>query len=227
MKKWLLFFCLSFSTLLMGVNMSWDTYKKYVLHHQKSVPGWCCPEKAEKLMELIRETNPKVCVEVGVFGGSSVYPMASALSFQKSGGIIHAIDPWSNAECLKGYTPGDPNYEWWGKVNLEAIYQQFLIILNRHKVSAACNVMRMTSEAALTHFADESIDILHIDGNHFTDIAVSDAVMWLPKVKKGGYIWFDDANWPETREAVQFVKEHCFLDMERSIGHDCYLFHKN
>jgi len=71
------------------------------------------------------------------------------------------------------------------------------------------------------------IDILHIDGNHFEDIALGDAEIWLPKVKKGGYIWFDDANWPETRRAVQFMKENCDLDMERSIGDDCYLFQKN
>ena len=225
MKKWLLFFCLSFSTLLMGVNMSWDTYKKSVLHHQKSAIGWCTSEKAEKLMDLIHDTHSKVCVEIGVFGGSSVYPMAAALSFQKDG-IIHAIDPWSTEECLKGYAPGNPNYEWWKKVDLEAIYQQFLILLQRHKVSSFCNVMRITSEEALSHFANESIDILHVDGNHLEDIAVSDAVMWLPKVKKGGYIWFDDVNWPQTKKAVQFMKENCFLDIDRSVGDECYLFQK-
>ena len=227
MKKCFLFLFLSLSTLLMGVNISWNTYKKGILHKQKSIAGWCCQEKAEKLMDLIYEIHPKVCVEIGVFGGSSVYPMASALSFQEDG-IIYAIDPWSTEECLRGTVPGNRNYEWWSKLDLEAIYQKFLISLQIHKVSDFCHVMRTTSKEALCHFADESIDILHIDGNHhLEDIEVSDAVMWLPKVKKGGYIWFDDANWPETKRAVQFMKEQCSLDIKRSVGNDCYLFRKN
>ena len=89
--------------------------------------------------------------------------------------------------------------------------------------------MKMTSEEALQHFADESIDILHIDGNHTADVALSDAYMWLPKVKKGGYIWFDDANWPTTAKAGAYLREHCTLNPSRSFfseGVECLLFEK-
>ena len=226
MKKWFFLFLAS-STFLSSAIGNWDVFKQYVLRHQKVIPGWCVPEKAEKLMDLIYETHPQVCVEIGVYGGSSVYPMASALAFLKKG-IIHAIDPWQEEECLVGYTPDNPNYDWWkNHSHLEAIYQQFLMTLTKHKLKPYCHVMRMTSEQALSDFKDESIDILHIDGNHTENVAYSDAEMWLPKVKKGGYIWFDDVNWSTTKKAVQFMMENCTLDLERSVGNECYLFQKN
>lgn len=74
----------------------------------------------------------------------------------------------------------------------------------------------MTSEQAVLQFPDESINILHIDGNHTEQIALADAKMFLPKVKKGGYIWFDDVNWSSTNKAVQFLTENCTLDETRS-----------
>ncbi len=228
MKKWLFIFCLCLPTFfLMGAIKSWDAYKKFVLAHQKTIPGWCVPEKAGKMMDLIYEIRPQVCVEIGVYGGSSVYPTAAALAFVRNG-IIHAIDPWKEDECLIGYDANNPNYDWWkNHSHLEAIYQMFLVTMHKHKLNRYCHVMRMTSVAALSHFADESVDILHIDGNHTENVAFSDAEMWLPKVRSGGFIWFDDVNWSTTKKAVQFMLKNCIFLPDRSIGNECYLFQKN
>ncbi len=35
--------------------MDWEQYKKNVLFHQNTIPGWCCQEKAEHMMDLIYE----------------------------------------------------------------------------------------------------------------------------------------------------------------------------
>ena len=84
--------------------------------------------------------------------------------------------------------------------------------------------MKTTSAKAVEEFEDESIDILHIDGNHTEDSAYFDAVHWLPKVKQGGYIWFDDVNWSTTNKAVRYMKDYCTLIESRSVGNECYLF---
>lgn len=57
-----------------------------------------------------------------------------------------------------------------------------------------CYGMCMSSRHALSHFMNESIDILHINGNHTEANALADVQMFLPKLKKGGYLWFDDVN---------------------------------
>jgi predicted O-methyltransferase YrrM len=225
MKK--IYICLILMlSLSCGANeLSWEACKRKTLLFQPSLPGWCSKEKATKMMNLIYDSHPAVCVEIGVFGGSSVYPTAIALNYLKSG-IIYAIDPWIKDECTKGYEEGDPNYNWWSMLDLEAIYRDFKKLISSHKLESHCKIMRMTSAQALSHFKDNSIDILHIDGNHSEESALSDIKMYFPKVKAGGYIWFDDADWDSTNQATAFLFDHSTFDMDHSVGNSCLLFRK-
>ncbi len=210
---------------LNGSEKEWESYKANTLAHQHEAQGWCTQEKAEKLMELIYDTHPSICVEIGVFGGSSIYPTARALKYLEAG-KVYAIDPWIKEDCQEGYDPNDPNYIWWCSIDLESIYKGFLHLLKKNRLEAFCQPMRMASEEALSFFSDESIDILHIDGNHTAEVALLDAQMWLPKVKSGGYIWFDDVNWASTAKAVAYLDENCIVDFTRSVGRECLLFKK-
>lgn len=205
-------------------DADWENYQSNVLSHQTNIPGWCSLEKAKSMMDLIFEVRPKICVEVGVFGGSSIYPTASALKFLDQG-VVYAIDPWSAPDCLKGYTPDNPNYQWWNSIDLERIYLDFLKMLNCFQLSPYCVVMRTTGLNAIDQFTDESIDILHIDGNHTEEMALNDAKLYLPKVKKGGYIWFDDVNWATTKSAWEFLSLYCVKDETRSTN-EYFLFRK-
>ena len=172
------------------------------------VPGWCSKDKASKMMDLIYQVKPTTCVEIGVFGGSSILPTGLALKYNKKG-VVFAIDPWEHEPCLNGYNPEDANYKWWKSIDLEKIYQDFLLLVKQQNISEYVTPIRSTSKAILDKFSDESIDILHIDGNHSKEFALSDAYLYFPKVKKGGYIWFDDVNWESTSEAQGFLYENC------------------
>jgi len=225
MMKYFLLLLLALSPLSASPEKKWEKYKQKVMIQQKKVPGWCNPEKADKLMDLIHEINPQCIVEIGVFGGSSVYPMAEALRFSEKG-LIYAIDPWKAKDCQVGYEPEDPNYTWWTDINLEKVYINFTKLITNNNLSKFCRIMRTTSAEAAPSFENESIDILHIDGNHSEEAALLDAKLFFPKVKKNGYIWFDDVNWSSTSKAVNYLLERCtFLPM-RSVGDECYLFQK-
>ena len=213
---------------LLFCNTPWESYKQTNLQHQHLIPGWCSREKAEKMMDLILETQPAICVEIGVFGGSSIYPTALALKYQGSG-VVYAIDPWATTECTKGYEPNDPNYQWWSQINLEQIFQGFKHMLNAFHLDPHCHILRMTSREALATFEDNSIDILHIDGNHSEESALADIQLYFPKVKAGGYVWFDDVNWVSTNKAVAFLSKNSEVVKEKSIeatGTFCMLFRK-
>ena len=144
--------------------------------------------------------------------------------FKKS--KVYANDPWAYKDCTEGYSSEDKNYQWWNQINLEDIYNQFKIMLKNYDLTPYCIIIRSTSEACVNNFQDESIDILHIDGNHSEDFALRDAMLYFPKVKKNGYIWFDDVNWTSTSKAINYLKEHCTLNLKYSIGNDCYLFQR-
>jgi len=220
-----------FGLIIFAVSINangWENYKKRTMPYQQHIHGWCSKEKAEKMMDLVQRTSPKICVEIGVFGGSSVYPMAKALKYLNKG-KIYAIDPWKNNECTDGYSKDDPNAIWWNNQDLERMYKYFInTIIRDNKLSDFCHTMRMTSKEASFFFKDDSIDILHIDGNHSEEKALFDAKTWLPKVKKGGYIWFDDCNWASTAQALKYLEPFVTLRYEESLEDmSCLLFRKN
>jgi predicted O-methyltransferase YrrM len=211
-------------TMSLFASPDWDSFTLRTLNKQASLPGWCPKEKAREMMKLIYEIKPEICVEVGVFGGSSLFPCASALKYIQKG-HLYGIDPWKNEACLEGYENNDPNYKWWNSIDLEKIYRDLKVELKNHQLKPFCTLVRSTADKAISMFSDESIDILHIDGNHTEENAFNDARLFLPKVKKGGYIWFDDINWSSTGKAVTFLKEHCELDLSRTT-HTYALFKK-
>jgi cephalosporin hydroxylase len=202
----------------------WQNYQNEVLRHQRNLEGWCSVEKAKSMMDLIYELQPTLCVEIGVFGGSSIYPTASALKFLQKG-EVYAIDPWETNFCLEGYEPDNPNYIWWREINLNEIHLGFLMMLNRFQLNSYCTVIRATGLQALDRFQDESIDILHIDGNHTENSALTDAERYFPKVKKGGYIWLDDVNWSTVSRAKEFLFSNS-EKIERFSNDGYFLFKK-
>lgn len=226
MKNWLFITFVAIIGCLNASEANWRLYQRETLQFQKHLPGWCSSEKAEKLMQLIYDVHPNVIVEIGVFGGSSLYPALKALKYLNAG-IGYAIDPWSTEECLKGYAFDDPNYLWWKSIDLNKIYEDFNKMLTLQGLSSYCNIMRMNSQQALSHFPDESIDILHIDGNHSEASALVDVQSFLPKLKKGGYLWFDDVTWDSTKKAIEYVTILGLHHIRERSTDNCFLFLKD
>jgi predicted O-methyltransferase YrrM len=83
-------------------------------------------------------------------------------------------------------------------------------------------VIKSTSKAASKKFADESLDVVFIDLDHSYEAVKEDIRLWLPKVKKGGYIAGDDyqENWKGVIQAVDELLPHAtFMD-------DCWIYQK-
>lgn len=177
-----------------------------------TLAGWCPPEKAKILVELILDYKLEVVVEIGVFGGSSLIPQALALQ-ELGKGVIYGIDAWNNADALEGMGEG-PNRDWWSKVSLQGIYNNLSLFIKQQNLSPFCKLIRKKSEDAVSHWADNSIDLLHIDGNHSEEVSLKDVQLYLPKVKNEGFIVFSDFLWQEggknTKEkALALLLEHC------------------
>ncbi len=210
---------------LQPTSNAWKEYKQETINHIGSLPGWCSAGKAEKMMDLILEVKPNICAEIGVFGGSSMFPTARALNYILTG-RVYCIDSWAQQPAIEGYSVGNPHYEWWSRIDYDGLLNGFLKMLSERNLANRCAILRMRSEDAVSWFADESIDILHIDGNHATEAVLKDVRLFLPKVKRGGYIWFDDADWPSTLPAQKLLLIQCFVIKERSEGNSCLLFQK-
>lgn len=175
---------------------------------ERAMPeGWCSPEKAEAMAELIIEIRPKLSVELGVFGGRSLVAQAQALRYaQVPFGAVWGIDPWTVDAALDGDV-GDANREWWAKLDIQAIRDQCLRGITERQLWPWVRVVVAKSGDCHKHF--HGIDVLHIDGNHSEEVSTGDVMNWLPAVRSGGYVWFDDANWSTTKRAVQILEDQC------------------
>lgn len=164
--------------------------------------GWCPEEKQKKLYQYCKDKQ--LCLEIGVYGGSSLIPMAQAVS-----GYVIGIDPWSNEEAIKSMPPDDvANREWWIKVDLDLIKKKFLEDLDKYNVRNKVIVVESSSDKARHIVGKESIDVLHIDGNHTEIESCRDVELWCPKIKKGGYLFFDDTEWGSVQKALTLLPSY-------------------
>jgi len=190
--------------------------------------GWCTLEKATKLIELIDKNKFETCVEIGVFGGASLIPQALAL-FNNKKGKVYGIDPWTK-DCALEEMISEDHKKWWGDLDMEAIYEGCKKRIQDLNLQDYCELIRDKSENVHDKFQNESIDLLHIDGNHSESLSYKDATLYLPKVKINGYILFDDIWWTEkdnyvtTRKALIYLFEKC--DKVDVINNDCLLLKK-
>lgn len=169
------------------------------------IEGWCSVEKSLAMVADALAIDAKVYVELGVFAGRSLFPMALALG--GNGGMIYGIDPWKKEASLES-SCGPVHDAWWEKLDYADIHEQCVKSLWRLNLESCIVLIRSQAHVCAPLF-QTPIDLLHIDGNHSEETSVRDVQIWLPKVRSGGTIWFDDTDWLTTRKAVGLLTEAC------------------
>jgi predicted O-methyltransferase YrrM len=176
------------------------------------------------LAQFILSNKPDILVEIGVFGGKSLIPMGIALKHLGKG-IAYGIDPWKKEPTLEGEQNVD-NRDWWSSVDLHDIHKGAVEGIWNNGLDNHVALIRSTSEAC--HGLFSNIDLLHIDGNHSELVSVRDVRLYLPRVAVGGSIWFDDCEWPSTKQAQAILESHCeeSFKVEKD-GRICRVFQKH
>lgn len=165
--------------------------------HILPLSGWCTEEKMQRLYDLVTESDSMITVELGVFGGRSLFPMAIAHK-DKDSGKAFGFDPYVKEACVEG-TNDPKNDEWWQSVDLEGIYKDANDFIVTNHLENYCALIRERSDEAYKHFQDDTIDILHQDSNHNTETITKELELWIPKIKVGGYWINDDCDWKESQ----------------------------
>lgn len=208
----------------MHADLKVDGLKQQVCKVLPSLEGWCTQEKALNFIDLVLEVKPEICVEIGVFGGASLFPTASALKFLGRGVVI-GIDPWDKLECIHSFNPVSeaPDLAWWGSVNLDHIFISYLNMIKRYGLLDYCITLKTTSAQAISEL--DFIDILHLDGNSSEAVFTQDVRLYLAKVRTGGYIWLNDSLWEKRQQAIELLLDSC--DVVKLIDNgNCILFKK-
>jgi predicted O-methyltransferase YrrM len=176
-----------------------------ILEAEARLAGWCSREKALIMTRTILQERPRVCVEIGVFGGGSLVPCAAALRYNGAG-VIYGIEAWSQSIAVEHPT-NNVNDEWWSKVDFSRIKQEFYRFIAVTNLTHQVRIIEAPSARASVLL--DQIDFLHIDGSHSMFSAAEDVILYVPKVRSGGIVVFDDFNWQSTATARALLAEFC------------------
>lgn len=200
--------------------------KQKALEFMNQCTGWCPLEKGAFLVDLVLKSQPGVIVEIGVWGGKSLVPMAYALK-ANGHGIAYGIDPWDSNESAQWITE-EVNKEFWQRADHLWVLNDLQRKIAHFQLENQIKLIKSSSENAPPIF---DIDLLHIDGNHSEYASYFDVTKWVPLVKSGGWIIFDDINWFEkgvytTSKAVDWLDSHCIRIAEFMGANDWALWVK-
>jgi len=130
------------------------------------------------LFVLTTLERPRCYVELGSHFGASFFAFCQAAVRNGLDCNPVAIDSWTGDEHAGQYD--------------ENVFEQFKFILRKYDGFAS--YLRMYFNDAAKHFAEKSIDLLHIDGLHTYEAVREDYETWLPKMSDRGVILFHDIN---------------------------------
>jgi cephalosporin hydroxylase len=142
------------------------------------------------LLKYVSEKLPKSdykMIEIGSYMGESTMMFASTGLFS----TIYSIDPLEGDEEFNEIF----GYDWdFVKSEFSNNLRMFNNII--HYKDYSYNVVNK--------FDDNSIDFIYIDGNHSYESVTKDLQLYLPKIKKGGFISGHDYCdfWDSTKKAI-------------------------
>jgi predicted O-methyltransferase YrrM len=170
------------------------------------LPGWCPEQKARWMVHHIIGNGCKTAVELGVYAGRSVFPIALAIA-ANHGRAVYAVDAWENAVAISAPT-NEQDHVWWDNVDLVAIKSSFLREMISQNLVGLIRILELPSAEACTAISQQlgqTIDFLHIDGGHSETQAIFDVTHWSQLVAAGGTIVLDDIDWPGVGGADAFL----------------------
>jgi len=174
-----------------------DIYKLLV----RDGGGACPPEKFMYIYEnFIKNKNTKVIVEIGVYNGCFLLP----ITVLNNNVLSYGIDPYkpylqtdieNNKKLFELAKSMSMNAKF-----LENVYNRLITNITEHKINV--KIIRDTAENAIINFEDDTIDILHIDGNHDYSSVLKDLQLYSKKIINNGIIVMDDINWQGVKKAL-------------------------
>jgi glycosyltransferase involved in cell wall biosynthesis/SAM-dependent methyltransferase len=137
---------------------------------------WCHVPFAFWMMSVSR---PRAFVELGSHYGVSYAGFCEAAARARTGSRCYAVDTWEGDKHAGHFD--------------EAVYYELKEFHDR-RYAAFSELLKCKFDDALPHFADGSIDLLHIDGLHTYEAVKHDFESWFPKLSDRGVVLFHDTN---------------------------------
>jgi hypothetical protein len=143
--------------------------KQYLKIRPMETPPYCgrMNSKRQDLVNILKLLNVKTGAEIGVDKGDFSLALFKEIPKLK----MICVDPW-HGESRRA------------KRKMKIAHEKTKQQLKNYDAQ----IIKDTSLNAVKNIKDESLDFIHIDGNHSFDFCITDLVFWSHKVKIGGII---------------------------------------
>lgn len=138
----------------------------------------------EEVVDIIKNNNYKIIVEVGVWKGE-LSRMIASLDIEQ----LYMVDPLS--VVYNNFYYSDTKYQCTMGEGLKTQEELDSIAESLREIPKS-KLIRKASTDAAKDFEDKSVDLVFIDAIHLYQAVKDDIEAWLPKIKKGGIICGDD-----------------------------------
>jgi SAM-dependent methyltransferase len=170
-----------------------------------AIPGESYEPKLLAMIEICRRAPPGDIIEIGCLFGRTAALLAMLADHYDLGQIL-CIDPWATQSTEQGHAQlqaASEGFDWSSfrgifEINVAPFargrlnYRQAFSTDAAPLYSPGCEMETQTF--GKTRY-EGAIGLLHIDGNHEYAHVAADARDWIPRVKPGGWIIFDDYQW--------------------------------
>lgn len=183
-------------------------------HFEKTTFGLvpCQSNKNERTLfyNYINEKKEGLFVEIGIFGGINLFGNYDIAI--KNNWTLIGIDPHDKIEIFNGIDNNNIEYNITEKRYNK--FKEFRLkienIIEKNKLENI-KYINDTSWNVYDTFDDNSIDILHIDGDHSYDGVLKDLNLFINKMKNNSKIILDDWSWDCIKKAFNdFNKKYNF-----------------
>jgi hypothetical protein len=179
-----------------------------LLGQAETIHGECTQDKILAICGTVPFAPAGDLVEIGSLFGKSSYVLNRVGAYCGIGATL-CVDPWNLGLSVQKDAPthiqeASGGWDW------DVVYSGFQIAMLGCATSPF-NYLRMTSALARQTYGQSrvvttdafgatpiagAISVLHLDGNHDEAAVAEDFELWGPLVLPGGWVIFDDYNWP-------------------------------
>jgi predicted O-methyltransferase YrrM len=184
------------------------------------IDGWLRLDEAWMLYEYARSLPRRravTVVEIGSWKGRST--VALALGVRAGGsGLVFAVDPHAGG---------------WEHLEVRRETDTYSAFLNNIRVAGVDRIvkpLRMTSSSARNHFANNSVDMLFVDGSHKYEDVLRDIEDWRSALREGAVVAFNDPLSPGVYRALvdRVLKAESKFRIRRHVGNTLFFqFQRN
>lgn len=179
------------------------TLKVQVHEACESLTGWCSDNQAEILIDIVLRDRPETLLQVGVFGGNALIPLAAALKANGKG-TLYAADPASLPRMPDESESGSSGF-FGSAFNLK-LFREYLIE-RIHEFELNDQIVFFDGEFSLSE-----IDMIYLDGGCSALSLEREVVRWIPLLRSRGWVimtWFGNSS-EGASKALEWLDRNCF-----------------